>query len=159
MARDAGTRVCKYGQCKHGGKVKIDTEPFVKENGYYHEDCYQEKCDLQRFRNLWRDNISTTVVYSQLNKTLNQLISNGISTDYMLFALQYVIKNGCKLNYPSGFRYYLDYPQIKEAYAKSKAKKVVATADFTVKADSDDAPKFSVNRKPTGFNSILGGKH
>lgn len=159
MARDTGLRVCKYGLCKHGGKINIETEPFVKDCGYYHEDCYQDKCNLQLFRNLWRDNISSTVVYSQLNKTLNQLISNGVSTEYLLFTLQYVIRNGCNLNYPAGFRYYIDYPEIKKEYTKKKVQKVVANADFTVKEDTDDSPKFSVNHKQTGFGSILGGKH
>ena len=52
----------------------------------------------------------------------------------------------------------LDYPEIKTAYEKAKVKKVVETADFTVKEAEDTAPKFSINKKPSGFNSILGGK-
>lgn len=113
---------------------------------------------MQLFRNLWVQKISATVVHSQLNKMLSQLISNGVSSDYMLFTLQYVIDNKKNLSYPSGFRYYLDYPEIKTAYEKAKVKKVVETADFTVKESEDTAPKFSINKKPSGFNSILGGK-
>ena len=156
MTREKGARVCKYPNCKHGGKVNIEQEVFVKEKGsFYHEDCYKDKVDLQLFRNIWVENISSTVVYSQLNQMLNQFISKGISTKYLLFTLQYVIDNHLNLKYPAGFKYYIDYPKIKEAYQKSVQRKIVS-ADFTVKDDGcDNAPKFSFKRKPSGFNSIL----
>ena len=159
MARDTGIKKCKYSKCKHDGSIDINSDEFVKEgNNYFHKDCHQEKSDLQLFRNIWVQKISATVVHSQLNKILSQLISNGVSSDYMLFTLQYVIDHKKNLSYPSGFRYYLDYPEIKTAYEKAKVKKVVETADFTVKEAEDTAPKFSINKKPSGFQSILKSK-
>ena len=157
MARELGVRVCKYANCRHGGKVNINTEFFVKnKNTYYHEDCYKERTDLQTFRSLWVEHISSTVVYSQLNCTLNQLIKKGVSSEYLLFALQYIIQKKLTLNHPAGIRYYLDYAEIKEAYNKKLIREKVANADFTAHDDGcDDAPKFSVKRKPSGFNSIL----
>lgn len=156
MARDADIKKCKYGKCKHGFSINTNSDEFVKEGiSYFHKDCYQEKQDLQLFRSLWVQEISETVVYSQLNKMLSQLISKGISSDYILFTLQYVIDNKKSLNYPSGFRYYLDYPQVKEAYEKTKVRKVVEKADFTAKETEDAAPKFSIERKPKGFQNIL----
>lgn len=152
------TRVCKYINCKHNDKVHIDKEPFVKgKDGFYHDDCYKEKADLQLFRSLWCENISSTVVFSDLNRILNQLMSRkGVTVDYLLFVLQYVIDNKCNLRYPAGFRYYVDNQNIKAAYEK-KNKKIIAPFDFVVSNTVDDAPKFSINQKPSGFNSILGG--
>ena len=152
------TRVCKYTNCKHNDKVHIDIEPFVKgKDGFYHEDCYKEKTDLQLFRSLWSENISPTVVFSDLNRILKQLLSiNGVSVDYLLFVLQYVIDNHCNLRYPAGFKYYVDNQNIKDAYEK-KNRKIVSPSNFVAKENKDDSPKFSINRKPSGFNSILGG--
>lgn len=160
MARDTGIKKCRYSKCKHNGLIDINADEFVNEgNNYFHKDCYQEKADLQLFRNLWTQKISATVVHSQLNKMLSQLISIGVSSDYLLFVLQYVIDHKKKLSYPSGFRYYLDYPEIKNAYEKTKVKKIVDKADFTVNGEAEDTtPTFSINKKPSGFNSILGGK-
>lgn len=152
------TRVCKYIYCKYNDKVHIDTEPFVKgKDGFYHEDCYKEKADIQLFRSLWCENINSTVVFSDLNKMLSELISKrGISVDYLLFVLQYVIDNHCKLNYPAGFRYYIDNKDIKAAYEK-KNRKLIPQSKFVANDDNNNSPKFSVNKKPSGFSSILGG--
>ena len=160
MARQAGMRVCRFQNCKHGKRVNINTEAFVKDNkSFYHEDCYKIKTDLQLFRDLWYKHISSTVVHSQLNQVLNQLVSQNVPSDYLLFVLQYVIDNHLSLRYPAGIRYYVDYPKIKEAYQKKK----IANADFSIKNNGykadfsidDDAPTFSVKRKPSGFNKIL----
>ena len=158
MEKKDRTRVCKYLNCKHNDKVHIDTEPFVKaKDGFYHEDCYKEKKDLQIFRNMWYENISSTVVYSELNRTLNQLLSKkDVTIDYLLFVLQYVIDNHLNLHYPAGFRYFVDKQDIKEAYIK-KTRKIISVSNFTAEDNSDESPKFSVNKKPLGFNRILGG--
>lgn len=153
------TRVCKYAQCKHNDKVHIDLEPFYKDKyGYYHEDCYKEKTDLQLFRELWVKHISPTVVYSELNKILNSFISRGITSDYLLFVLQYIINHNHKLRYPAGLQYYLDKQYIKDAY-KQINKKIISNSEFTAQEDNDNSPKFSVNTTKTGFGSILGGNN
>lgn len=158
MENKKKTRVCKYIHCKHDGRIDIETEPFVKQkDGFYHEDCYKEKTDLQLFRSLWCENISSTVVFSDLNRTLNQLMfEQGVSAEYLLFVLQYIIDHHCKLRYPAGFRYYVDKQDIKNSYEK-KNKKVVSTSKFVANDDEANEPKFIVHQKPSGFNSILGG--
>ena len=153
------TRVCKYINCKHNDKIHIDKEPFIKDKyGFYHEDCYKEKTDLQLFRNLWCEKISSTVVMSELNSILRQLLSRqGVSVDYLLFVLDYVINNKYTLRYPGGFKYYVDNQDIKKAYEK-KNRKIVPPTEFVAIDKEDNAPKFSINKKPSGFNSILGGR-
>lgn len=158
MTRLAGARVCRYSKCKHNSNINLDNEKYVYiKNNYYHEDCYKEKCDLQLLRDLWVNNISTTVVHSQLNKTLNQLMENGVSSDYLVFVLQYVLNNHCKLNYPAGFKYYVDNKNIRDAYVKRNQKKI-CQSEFVAKDNDDDAPKFSIKPKSCGFKNILGGR-
>lgn len=158
MEKKDRTRVCKYLNCKHNDKIHIDIEPFVKaKEGFYHEDCYKEKKDLQLFRNIWYENISSTVVYSELNRTLNQLLSKrDVTVDYLLFVLQYVIDNNLNLRYPAGFRYFVDKQDIKDAYIR-KTRRTISVSDFTAEDNPNDHPTFSVNKKPLGFNRILGG--
>lgn len=153
------TRVCQNKRCKHGGKILIDSEPFVKEkNGYYHESCFQEKKDMMLIRDLWMKHVSATVVISQLNKVLSELLDiPGVTSGYLVFVMQYVIDNHCKLRYPMGFKYYVDNQNIRDAYTK-KTKPVVKQAQFVVKQDIDNVPVFSAPKKPSGFASILGGK-
>lgn len=154
-------RVCKYPNCKHGGKINLSTDDYerVKSSSYYHKDCYQEKCDLQLFRELWSKNISSTVVYSMLNRILNEYLQKGVSSDYLLFALQYVILHKYNLNYPAGFRYYIDMPEIKDEYKRSRSKKI-KQSDFKVESQSiiEEVMPFTFNVKKSGFQDIFGSK-
>lgn len=138
---------------------------------YYHADCYsskkkggwkdeQTKKDLQYIKNQWVLHINKTVIYSQLFHCLNDFIARGVSSEYLVFVLDYVIKNRMKLQYPHGFKYYVDNKEIKDAYQKHLIMKsgVNNKSNFVVTDDSSKAPKFSVAQKPQGFKSILGGK-
>lgn len=172
MSRKADIKVCRYIKCGHENKqIDISTDSFkVDGKMYYHSDCYdlkkkgdwkdeKTKADLQYIKNQWELNISKTVVYSQLFHCLNDFISRGIPSDYLVFVLNYIIKNKLNLRYPAGLKYYVDKQEIKDAYEKSKSKKIVSNADFHIEQDSNNSPKFTVNNKPSGFNSIFGNKH
>ena len=148
-------RICKYVNCRHNDKINIDLEPFQKDRyGYYHEDCYKEKCDLQLFRDLWKKNISNTVVITQLNSILNELLSCGVSSEYLLFVLQYVIRNHKQLRYPNGFRYYVDNQSIKDEYDKTN-RTVIKQDQFVADTSKDNSPMFSIRKKEYGFQSVL----
>ena len=158
----ADTRVCRYPHCKHNDKtIDLTTDKYVKDGGsYYHEECYRNKANIQLIKNLWHDHISQTVVYSQLISILNQLIfKDNISSDYIVFVVQYCIDNQRKLRYPPGLKYCIDDQVIKNAYNK-KIRSVVHRSDFSVNSETDskedNSPKFTVNNKPLGFKSILG---
>lgn len=153
------TRVCKYKGCKHNDKIHIDREEYIKEEKFfYHTDCYKEKKDLMYFRNLWYERISPTVVVSQLNLIINEYLEKGVTTDYLIFVLEYVVQNHLNLRYPPGFRYFVDKDEIKKAYEKTN-KKIIKNSDF-VATEQDFSPVFSVPNKSSGFSKILGGnKH
>lgn len=162
-------RKCRFVNCKHSSKdIDIESESYVKDGSlYFHEDCYklkksnewkdqQTRKDLTEFRNLWWKSISKTVNFSQLMRILNDYIARGVSSDYLLFALKYCINNHLNLNYPNGFKYYVDRQDIKQAYDKHlmlKASKKVSNIKITDK--DNQSPTFNVNNKPKGFNSIL----
>lgn len=87
-------RKCKYAQCKHNGEINLSTDSYRAEKyGYYHEDRFVESRDLELFRTIWRSNFDLNVSYAEFNRILNQLISSGFTSDYLLFALDHVIKN------------------------------------------------------------------
>lgn len=173
MAKKADIKICRYDKCEHPEKkVNIAEEEFVA-NGrkYYHSECWAKfekeeqaenklKADIQLIKNMWIENISSTVVISQLYLEINKLVRDRkIDSEYIIFVLDYCIKNKCKLRYPGGLKYYVDKQEIRDAYTRNNARKVIANADFSVKENNeDDTPKFSVNRKPTGFNSILSSR-
>lgn len=172
MAKKTDIKKCRYPYCKHENKeIDISVEEYkVSGKMYYHTDCYkakiegewkdkQTKADLQLIKNLWIENISNTVVFSQLYHSLNDLLQRGIESGYLVFVIQYCIKHQMNLRYPQGLKYYVDNKEIKDAYNK-KTRPVIKVSDFTAEENvvNDEVPKFSVNKKPTGFKSILGGR-
>lgn len=172
MTKKADIKTCRYKQCRHESKsIDISKDEYVVDNRmYYHTDCYKAKTtvvlkdentkkDLQLIRTLWVDNISNTVVYSQLFHMLNELLKRGIDSDYLVFVMQYCIEHKLNLNYPNGFPYFVDKKEIKDAYAKKKnAANRCDINSFVAIEKEDNSPKFSVNRKPSGFQSILRSK-
>lgn len=169
MAQKADIKICRYKYCKHNTK-KIDiSQDDYKANGsyYYHADCYKAKLngewkdentkkDLQFIKKLWLENISKTVVYYQLFRVLNDLLARGIESDYLVFVMQYCIEHKLNLNYPGGFPYFIDKKEIKEAYTKKKLASSGYNKNVFIAVETEDTtPKFSVNKRPTGFQSIL----
>lgn len=173
MSKKADIKTCRYAKCKYTDKhIDITKDNYrVEGRMYYHSDCYnlKKKCDwkdeqtrkdLQYIKNQWVLHINKTVVYSQLFQCLNDFIARGVSSEYLVFVLDYVIKNKMNLRHPHGFKYYVDRQEIKDAYRKHQITKnnVNDKSNFVVTDDSLNAPKFSVSQKPMGFKSILGGK-
>lgn len=155
MGNNSKLRNCRYVNCKHNNKIDLEKEPYQKDlYGYYHEDCFKEKCDLQLFRDLWKKYISNTVVIKQLNNVINDLLNRGVTSDYLLFVLEYIIENKKELRYPAGFRYYVDNSYIKDDYKKRKTPKIKQDV-FVAKNVDDNAPQFSIRNKEQGFQSIL----
>lgn len=161
-------RICRYIQCKHEAKeINIITDEYVNKGSmYYHKDCYKAKvngewkdsktkADLQLIKNLWVEHISETVVFTQLFYNLNQLIDRGISSDYLVFVLKYVIKHKMNLHYPAGLRYYVDRQEIKNAYKKHIAQNSIDKGYKFVAKDDDTAQNFTTKKKSKGFQNIL----
>lgn len=162
---------CCYKKCRHKSVI-IDKkcEDYMQEGSkHYHSDCWRDlkteeekekaiKADIQTLKDMWIANISSTVPLAHLYRELNAMIrEQGIDSKYVVFTLEYCIKNKMNLRYPGGLKYYVDRQDIKDAYAKVEARKKIGNAKFTVddSIDEFDTPKFSVNKRPSGFGSIL----
>lgn len=165
---------CKY--CMHPDTL-IDTDDsgsYVhdkKKKCYYHSDCYDQMINLNNdialFNDLWTKHISNTVNYGYLRKIINEYLDRGIKMEYILFCLQYVIANRMTLNYPGGFKYYIDRREIKEAYEKQETqrkfeaikkeqKELKEKSPEQLPIGSTNAPSFAIKKqKEEGFGSIL----
>lgn len=177
-------KICPYCNCPFPNhEVNITKDLFVKSknNRYYHKQCYeeenkakkktsQEKADIALIIDLWNKNISNTVNYGYLRKILNEYMMRGISSDYLLFCLQYVIANRMTLNYPNGFKYYLDRKEIKDAYEKKQIQIKYDAMQKALKERKENqqnipesnpvgtvnAPSFAIKKqKEEGFGIIL----
>lgn len=174
MSRKADIKICRYSHCKHPTKeIDISCDEYTKNgNQYFHKDCYEAKrkgewkdqktkSDLQLIKNMWVEHISSTVNYSRLFYELNGFIERGIDSEYLVFVMKYVITNKCKLNYPAGFKWYVDDDNIKRAYGKSVNKKMVKKAlkndNTTPNKKTAKEPQVKFSNKPVGFGDILGG--
>lgn len=172
MSKKADLRTCRFVGCPHNRKIDISTEKYVmpQKGWYYHKDCFQQyksgnwksaqtKADLQYIKNQWALYINKDVVFSQLMRVLNEFLARGISSEYLVFVLDYVIKHKMKLNYPNGFKYYVDNAEIKSAFNRSKLEKI-DQSQFTVEQSNFEAPKKVepsplIANRPQGFGSIL----
>lgn len=160
MARDPNIKVCRYAKCRHESK-EIDTskDAFVQSgSSFYHEDCYRDKSNIDFIVEFWKNEIDPAVVYVQLRAILNRLVfENNYPSDYVAWAIQYCVKNKRKLQHPPGIKYVLENDEIKKAY-KNKDKPVVKPNDscFSARNVEEDAPKFKVKVRRTGFGSALG---
>lgn len=172
MSKKTDIKVCRYAGCPHGKKIDITRDDYrvVGNTMYYHADCLKKKrkgewkdektkADLQYIKEGWLLHISKTVVFSQLFQCLNELVARGISSDYLVFVFDYVVKNKLNLRHPNGFKYFVDKDEIKAAYRKQQSQKIssVKPSEFNGVADDTNAPKFTIKQKPVGFKSILGG--
>lgn len=167
-------RICRWCRCQHP-TLEIDTEsePFEKDgNFYFHQDCYRQMMDEQEkkerirndilyIRHQWGIAIDESVSYSHLTRCLNELIDQGYSSDYLVFAFDYIVSNGMNLRYPAGLKYFVARHEIKRAYQKELRKREnplsvpVKMQEFKA-SDVSDAPTFQTKKKKIGFSVIQG---
>lgn len=162
------TRICRCACCPVEGKlINLETDEFaVDGTKYYHKACYEHEqrekekkdrlnADISCILDLWQKHISNTVNYGYLRKILNEYLERGISSDYMVFTMQYVVNHKLPLRYPPGFRYMLDKQEIQDAYQKQQAAKLLKQQK-EVKPRKTNAPQFALNReKSGGFGTIF----
>ncbi|HJI48711.1 MAG TPA: hypothetical protein OIL97_04045 [Oscillospiraceae bacterium] len=172
MSKKTDIRVCRYYDCPYDHKIDISKDKYTvqKKTMYYHTECLKRKqkgsekddkvkADIQYIKNGWVKHISKTVVFSQLHLCLNELLSRGIESDYLVFVFDYVVKNKLNLKHPLGFKYFVDKECIKNAYKAEqyRKRKIQKPNEFKITEDNSNSPKFKLNQKSVGFSSILGG--
>ena len=145
---------CGYKQCKLGGKVNKDIA-VKKGNRYYHSECLQEIYNKEQIRELFLKHINPTEIISLLNRTINQIIDvKKVSSEFLLYALEYVIKNKLPLNRAAGLYYIINNKHIKNDYMKQKAKEI----DNKIRnknVQSNNEVKFNLFIQDNTWNRII----
>ena len=163
MASNMNQKACRFAHCRHEGKlIDLTTDEYIQNgSSFYHVDCYRDKSNIDFIMSFWKNEIDSGVVYKQLRGILNRLIfTDGYSSDYVAFAVQYCVQQKKPLKYPPGLKYVLSDFVVKKAYElKTKPKKQISQSDFSAKGKDDESegPKFNVAHKKSGFGGILGG--
>lgn len=151
--------VCGYKHCLHAGEKVKQEEAKQSGSRYYHPDCLQQKNNMNDVKNLYYEHISKTVVMKNLMKVINNIVlEKHIDSEYLLFAMKYVISNHMTLNSPYGLYYIIDNKKVKSAWEKKKAKenerKIVEASKDVINNDV----KFKLTLKENdGFDRIFGG--
>lgn len=156
-------RKCRYARCPHQGLVDIRHDQYIKiDRCYYHTKCYSkmqkelanQRC-IEYICKQWVLYVSHTVNADQLKSCLRDLIQQGYSADYLVFAFDYIVGHRLNLNYPQGFKYFVAKSEIQKAYS-TKTKHTSNESNGSNNQVIE--PTFEFKPKPTGFHQILGGK-
>ena len=111
---------CWYNNCPHNQQV--DEEEAIKaDKRRYHKECYKDFQNLKKIRELYYDHIDKTVVFSQLNKVIDNIINKkGIGTDYLLYSIEYAIENDIEVRYPASLFYLINNFKIRKSYSNAE---------------------------------------
>lgn len=171
MSEKSNIRTCRYINCPYDHKIDLQQDEYklVGKAMYYHAECLQKKRkgewkdeqtkkDLQYIKNKWVECIDKTVIYWQLMQCLNELIQQGISSEYLVFTIDYVVEHKMSLHYPKGFKYFVAKAEIKNAYEKQQISKknIPKINEFTAEDDTE-TPTFTLKQRNNGFGRILKG--
>jgi hypothetical protein len=148
---------CGYNQCKLGKEV---TKDIAIKHGvkYYHKECLKEALNKNEIRKLFFEYINPTEVATVLNRTINNIIDiKNVSSDFLLYALKYVIKNKLILNHAGGLYYIINNDKIKESYNKELIKsKVEGIKKEAVNTDYSNETQYKFNQEQqNGWGNIL----
>jgi hypothetical protein len=149
---------CTYSNCNHDDKeLPINEAVLVGKSSYYHRDCHKQSEEIKQIIDLFKTYIDPLVVYSQLKSVINNILfQKFVSSEYLLFALNYAINNKINLKHAMGLHYIIGYKNIQEAYKKLKAEsiKYSITNNINMQNDVEFTYKCPDNK---GFGSVLKG--
>lgn len=152
---------CRYKHCFHESK-ELNAEDAVKVgvSAYYHQDCYKTKQDIDEITKVFTERVNKNVVYPQLIRAINNIIfDKGNESGFLLYALNYCIDHGWKLQYPGGLYSVVQNKDAETAYQKMKQKKMQTEQQknsiFTVE-DNQTTTFTYTTQKNKGFGVILG---
>jgi hypothetical protein len=149
---------CTYKYCSHIDKnLPLNEAILVGKSAYYHQKCNKENEEIKEIINLFKTQIDPYVVFSQLRNVINNIVYDKcLGTEYLLFALNFAIKNKINLKHAMGLHYIVGYENIQNAYKKIKADLIRSNMSNTSNINND----VEFTTKPTvinGFGSVLKG--
>jgi len=111
---------CWYKNCPYNGKVK-DEDALKVGKRRYHNECFDNLNNLKKIRELYYDHIDKTVIFNQLNKVIDNIINQKrISTDYLLYAIEYAIEEGIEVKYPASLFYLINNFKVRKSYSNNE---------------------------------------
>ena len=152
--------VCGFKYCSHETKKVPEGEAVKSGTKYFHEDCLKIRDNMEAVKRVYYENVSNTVVMSQLVKVIQTIVINkGVDSEYLLFALKLAIANKIAINSPYGLHYIIDYSNIKNAWnAKQANMQRKKTAELAKMQPRNSGVSFTAAKtKKDGFESIFGG--
>ena len=148
---------CRWSHCKHDSKeLKREDAVLSGKNAYYHADCFKEKETIQKILTTYQERVDAFPVWAQLRSIVNKIVfKQECDPEYLLFAMNYVLDNGGKLNTPMGLYYIIKDYKAKEAWER-KRKQKQQQIDFVVEEDIKPTGEFNYSTRVSGFGKILG---
>lgn len=146
--------VCRWSHCNHDDR-KMKVEDAVKSgtSAYYHPDCFREKECIRKICDLYNEHIDSNPIWAQVMRVITNIIyQNHVKPEYLLFALDFAIKNGIEILYPPGLYYLVKRRDVADAWKKREKHKVV---EFGEVPDLDVQEGYKV-QSGGGFMRILG---
>lgn len=117
------TYVCGYKHCLFNSKITA-SEAVSVGNRKYHKECALIRDKINEIRDLYIDNIDKNVAIVELVGVLNRIIfTKNVDIDYMLFAMNNVIKRKLRIKSPYTLYYVADNKQIFALWEKENAMK------------------------------------
>ena len=116
--------------------------------------------DINYIKKIWINHIDSNVSFSCLGLEINKLLKQGVTSDYLVFTINYVINHKMNLHYPGGLKYFINKNEIKSAYTKKEIREKRKEKKSEIQSQSkDDSPMYAVQpkRRPRGFANILTG--
>lgn len=91
-------------------KSKSDKENMTKVNNkYYHMECKELIDNREKAINLFYQYTGSLCLKKELYNIFSMIKKQqGLDENDILYLMEYIVKNKCKLNYPMGLRYYVD---------------------------------------------------
>ena len=139
--------VCRWGRCRHDDKkMKIGDAVKSGTSMYYHPDCFKEKECIRKILELYKNHIDDTPIWAQVMRIVTTIIyDHHIAPEYLLFALEFAVKNEIKIWHPPGLYYLVKRRDIADAWKKQEKRKVI---------DFGEVPDLEVQE---GYNTKSGG--
>lgn len=124
---------CRYPKCHFLHETtelkKDDAVQVGSKNSYYHPDCYHTMKTVMEIKDVFCRDVNTTLTGSQVGQLVsivnNMVFSKHIDVDYILFALNWFIKNKPNsLKYPGGISYIVQNRDVEAAWKKEQSRKL-----------------------------------
>ena len=103
------------------------------------------------------EKVNPDVVMSALRRVVNDIVFNrGISSEQLLFGINYYIKNNIPLNYPGGLYYVIQDRGAKQEYEKLQDMKFIKEEKKNFRIEENTAQTFHYKApEQHGFDAIL----